>query len=152
MTASQTQSTSPAAAAMSPFDLVVGFFQTVFTGSADESPERKAAIHAMISSAFSADYTFNGGKMAPSDLVGWREALIKQFGNMTFHVRNALSWPVDVGPGSPTTAVSISWTVDAVNAAGQRFRLNGMNMLAIQDGKAVSNVQLGDAGKGWQPV
>lgn len=140
------------AATPSPFDLVVGFFQNVFTGSVDESAAHKAGIQALIASAFDPAYTFNGGKMAPADLVGWREALLKQFGQMTFHVRNALSWPVDVGSATPTTAVTISWTVEAQNAAGQKFQLNGMNMLAVRDGKAVSNVQLGDAGAGWRSV
>jgi hypothetical protein len=32
--------------------------------------------------------------MAPGDLIGWREALIRQFGTMSFHVQNALTWPV----------------------------------------------------------
>jgi hypothetical protein len=145
-----TANASPAA--LSPFDLVVGFFQNVFTGSVDESPEHKAGIAALISNAFAPGYTFNGGAMAPKDLIGWREALLKQFGSMTFHVKNALSSPVDVGPGSPTTAVAISWQVDAVDSKGHKFVLHGMNMLSVRDGKAVSNVQLGDAGKGWVPV
>lgn len=151
MSDAQSPVTSQAGAA-APFDLVVGFFQTVFTGSVDESPARKAAIAALIGGAFAEGYTFNGEPMAPSDLIGWREALIKQFGTMSFHVQNALTWQVDVGAASPTTAVAISWHVDAVHPGGAAYVLHGMNMLAIRDGKAVSNVQLGDATKGWQRV
>lgn len=136
----------------SPLDRVIFFFQTVFTGEANESAQHKAAIVALIEQSFSPGYTFNGAKMAPRDLVAWRDSLLGKFSTMTFRVNNALSWPVDAGTPEPTTGVSISWTVDATNAQGQRFRLAGMNMLGVQGGKATSNVQLGDAGSGWRPV
>jgi hypothetical protein len=147
--------TSPSTAATAgppPFDLVIGFFQMVFTGSADESAEHKAQISALIQSAFDPDYTFNGAGMKPEALVAWRESLLKQFSQMTFRVNNALSSPVDVGSTEPTTGVTISWTVFATASSGEQLRLDGMNMLSVRAGKAVTNVQLGDAANGWRPA
>jgi hypothetical protein len=136
----------------SPLDVVIAFFQSVFSGTTDESPEHKAAIRALIDGAFGPGYTFNGGKMAPKDLAAWREFQVAKFSRMTFRVNNALSWPVDAGTIEPTTAVSISWTVNATDGEGYQFQLNGMNMLGMQAGKATSNVQLGDAEKGWRRI
>src|SRR5712691_11255541 len=49
----------------SPLDLVMDFFETVFTGTADESPARAAEIKAIIESSFNADYTYNGKPFSP---------------------------------------------------------------------------------------
>jgi hypothetical protein len=146
---------TPAAAPAgpSPLDSVMFFFQTIFTGTADETPAQKAAVLAIINKSFSSGYTFDGKPMAPAALFAWRESFWKRFSQMTFRVHNALSADVDAGTASPTTAVAIMWQADALElGTGKPFRLRGANFLGMQNGLAASNVQLGDAGKGWQPV
>src|SRR5258706_1851578 len=115
---------APVANAVEPsaLDLVLTFFETVFTGTANEPAPHKAAIGALISQAFGEGYTFNGGKMAPKDLVAWRDSLLAKLNSMTFLMNNALSCLVDVAPAKPTTAVSISWTVYAIEPDGNRLR------------------------------
>jgi hypothetical protein len=146
----QTASTSSLPGA-SPLDLVMHFFETVFTGTADESPARAAEIKAIIESSFNAGYTYNGKRFSPDDLLAWRTSLLKRFPQMVFRVNSAISVPVDANTPIPTTAVAIAWTVHAIDPSGVAYELNGMNMLGMQ-GHASSNQQLGDAENGWRPV
>ena len=135
----------------SPLDLVMVFFETVFTGTADESPARAAEIKAIIESSFNADYTYNGKPFSPDDLLAWRKSLLKRFPRMVFRVNSAVSAQVDAGTPIPTTAVVIAWTVHAIDPSGVAYELNGMNMLGMQ-GHASSNQQLGDTENGWRRV
>ena len=136
----------------SAFDKVVYFFETVFTGSAKESPETTARINQLIEASFESGYTYNGQPQTPQQLIAWRQSLLQRFVEMTFHVHNAISSPIDGGPTGPSAGVTIAWVVQGVDSAGVTWQLRGMNMLGQKNGKAFTNNQMGDPQNGWQKV
>lgn len=146
-TAAPTLPTDP-----SPLDRIVGFYQTVFTGQLDESPEHKTMVKELIEEAFTTGYTYNGKPMAPDALVAWRESLLERFPQMVFRVHDILSGPVSVKSPSPVSGVAMRWAIDTIDTAGTHWRIDGMSLLSIEGGKAASNVQLGDATDGWYRV
>lgn len=136
----------------SAFDKVVGFFETVFTGSATESPETTARINKLIEGSFDSGYTYNWQPQTPQQLIAFRQSLLQRFVELTFHVHNAISSPIDGGPTGPSEGVTIAWVVQGVDSAGVTWQLRGMNMLGQKNGKAFTNNQMGDPDKGWQKM
>lgn len=141
----------PDLSTMSDLDRAMYFFETVFSGSTDESPAHKKMVDEMILHAFGKGYTYNGKPMEPKALIAWRESLLKAHGPMTFRVHNALSTVVSTGESPPTTGVCISWVIHGTDD-GKPATLHGMNLIGFQNGVAVVNNQLGDPGKGWKPA
>lgn len=130
----------------SPLDVVIGFFETVFTWTTPENPARSADVKALIETSFNPGYTFNGQPFSPDQLWDWRTQLQTRFPQLVFRVRSAISSLVDTSTSPPTTAVVIAWTLHGIDAAGDAYELDGMNMLGMQGDvpKASTNQQLGD--------
>lgn len=140
-----TLSTAPSA-----LDQVEGFYEHVFSTAPGETPAQKATIAAIIERSFAKGYTYNGQPFTPAALIAWREQLIKQYPQMEFRVTSATQADVGMAPPTVGAGVAIAWRIDAIDAASVRWCLDGMSMLLVEGGLAVTNLQYGDAEKGWR--
>jgi hypothetical protein len=136
----------------SPFNATVGFFESVFSGTNTETPDRQAAIAAMITAAIGPAYEYNGKPATAAGLIAWRTSLMAANKQMTYIVSSVLSGPVDENPTDPMTAVVTQWTWTKVDLTGATFALRGMNFVGLQKGQVTANTQFGNAKVGWQPV
>ena len=140
----------------SPLDLVVGFYEAVFSISSDETPAEQAEIKAIIEAgAGSGGLPWDGKTLNADDLYKWRESFLDRFQQMVFRVQDVISRPVSMGDGH-LTGVAIGWQADAIDHAGAHWRLDGISLVNwdVENGHAVSNSQLGDASNpgGWTVV
>ena len=140
-----TLSTAPSA-----LDEVVRFYETVFSAPLGETPAQKAAVYATIEHSFAKGYTYNGNPFTPEQLIAYRESLVDQYPQMEFRVSSATEADVSLEPPTVGSAVAIAWRIDAVDTANVHWFLNGMSILLVEDGLAVTNMQYGDAKKGWR--
>ena len=130
----------------------MGFYEKVFSTTPGETPAQKAVIAAIIERSFAKGYTYNGQPFTPAALIAWREQLVTQYPQMEFRVTGATQADVGLAPPTVGAGVAIAWRVDAVDTAGVHWFLDGMSMLLVEDGVAVTNLQYGDAAKGWKRV
>ena len=143
----------PTSGPHSALDEVMQFFELVFSGSPSDPPERTTEINALIQGALANGYEYNGKAGTADDLVKFRDFLLANYPTMVFRVQNAITAPISMASGAPvTTGVAISWRVDGTDKSGAQWYLEGMNLVSVVNGKAVTNNQLGDAGHGWQRV
>jgi hypothetical protein len=143
----------PTSGPHSALDQVMQFFELVFSGSPTDPPERATEIEQLITAGLGSGYTYNGQPGKAADLVGFRNWLLKSYPTMVFRVQSAITAPIGVASTEPaTTGVAISWRVDGTDPQGKQWYLEGMNLVSVVNGKAVTNNQLGDAGHGWKAV
>ena len=155
-TTTTTNATTTLPTGRSPLDLVVGFYETVFSISSDETPAQRDAIKALIETAAGAGgLPWDGHTLKADDLFNWRESFLDRFDQMVFRAQDVISRPVNMGTGH-LVGVAMGWHIDAIDHAGARWELDGISLVNwdVDAGHPVSNDQLGDAGDpgGWTIV
>lgn len=129
---------------------LVRFWEVVFTGSRNETPQKTDQVRDLVESSLADGYTFNGQKSTPADLMAFRGSLLDRFVQMRTVVANASSVPISSQPGLDA-AVSLVWHAVAEAPSGI-VEMRGANLIGSYELKAVSNCQVGDPAAKWQPV